>query len=258
MASALGKHWILLRGLARESAHWGDFVPQLQAAFPQAKITTLDLAGTGCYFREASPRTIHGIAETLRNNAYELGLLDQPVTVLALSLGGMVAWDWMQHHPADINGAVLLSTSFGGLNFFYERLRWQCYGKFFALVKEHDIRKRELAVLELLNNNRNLDAKLANEWVSIQQQRPVSPKNLLNQILAAAMYRPGAAKPSQPVLLLNSSGDRLVAPCCSETIQKKWNLELHTHPWAGHDLTTDNGEWVVAQLKCWLGSTINP
>lgn len=27
-------HFILLRGLARESAHWGDFVPQLKAAFP--------------------------------------------------------------------------------------------------------------------------------------------------------------------------------------------------------------------------------
>lgn len=250
----MGKNWILLRGLARESAHWGDFVPRLQSAFPDAKITTLDLPGTGRYFRDISPRSIHGIAEVLRKNVIDQGLLDQPVTILGLSLGGMVAWDWLQKHPADICGAVLLSTSFGGLNPFYERLNWQCYRKFIALVKQRDLRTRELAILGLLNNNRELDEKLTDEWVAIQQQRPVSPKNLLNQILAAAFYCPGNAKPTQPILLLNSAGDRLVAPSCSETIQQKWHLELKTHPWAGHDLTTDDGEWVVMQLKAWVST----
>ncbi len=254
MNNALGKHWVLLRGLARESAHWGDFVPLLQSRFPDVRITTLDLPGTGRYFRDPSPFTVPAIAKIVRNNALDQGLMDQPVTLIGLSLGGMVAWEWLQKYPADICGAALLSTSFGGLNPFYERLSWRCYCKFFALVRERDLYKRELAILQLLNNNRALDGKLVTEWVAIQKDRPVSPKNLFNQLIAAAIYRPGSNKPDKPVLLLNSAADRMVDPSCSEAIRDKWHLELRTHSWAGHDLTTDDGEWVAKQLQDWLRS----
>jgi pimeloyl-ACP methyl ester carboxylesterase len=251
MNDELGKNWILLRGLARESAHWGDFVPLLQATFPEAQITTLDLPGTGRFYRGKSPSTIQAIAETVREQAFEQGLLDKPATLLALSLGGMVAWEWLQKYPEDSCGAALMSTSFAGLNPFYERLRWQVYAKFFALVIERDLYKRELAIVQLVNNRRELDTQIAKDWEQIQKERPVSLKNMFNQMLAAASYSPSLLKPKQPILLLNAKGDRLVAPACSEAIQKKWNLDLHTHPWAGHDLTVDDGEWVALQLKDW-------
>ncbi len=252
MNNALGKNWILLRGLARESAHWGDFAPVLRARFPEARITALDLPGTGRYFRDLSPFSIPAIVEIVRKNAREQGLLEQPVTLLGLSLGGMAVWEWLQKYPADVSAAALLSTSFGGFNPFYERLSWRCYGKFFALVKERDLRKREWAILQLLNNNRALDEKLISAWVTIQKERPVSPANLFRQLVAAAIYCPGPDKPDKPVLLLNSMADRMVDPSCSETIREKWRLELKTHSWAGHDLTTDDGEWVALQLHDWL------
>ena len=44
-------------------------------------------------------------------------------------------------------------------------------------------------------------------------KRPISPKNSFRQIVAAATYNPGSAKPVQPVLLLNTEGDRLGSPC---------------------------------------------
>jgi pimeloyl-ACP methyl ester carboxylesterase len=254
MNKELGKNWILLRGLARESAHWGDFVPLLQTTFPDAKITTLDLPGTGCFYRDESPKTIKAIAETVREHTLEMGLLQQPVTILALSLGGMVTWEWLQSYPDDICGAALLSTSFAGLNPFYERLRWQIYGKFFALMMQRDPYKRELAIVQLVNNSRERDGQIAQEWEQIQRARPVSLKNMYHQMLAAATYQPSPTKPIQPVLLLNSTGDRLVAPACSETIQKKWGLDLRTHLWAGHDLTVDDGAWVALQLKEWMVS----
>jgi pimeloyl-ACP methyl ester carboxylesterase len=251
MNKGLGKNWILLRGLARESAHWGDFVPLLQTTFPDAQIKTLDLPGTGRFYRDESPKTIKAIAETVRGHALELGLLQQPVTVLALSLGGMVAWEWLHNHPDDSCGAALLSTSFSGLNPFYERLRWQIYGKFFALMMQRALYKRELAIVQLVNNSRERDGQIAQEWEQIQRERPISLKNMYHQMLAAATYQPSPTKPTQPVLLLNAKGDRLVDPVCSETIQKKWHLELHTHPWAGHDLTVDDGAWVALQLQEW-------
>ena len=252
MNKELGKNWILLRGLARESAHWGDFVPLLQATFPDARITTLDLPGTGRFYREKSPETIKEIAEILRGQAFDQGLLQQPVTLLALSLGGMVAWEWLHNYPEDSCGAALISTSFAGLSPFYQRLRWQSYGKFFALLMQRDLYQRELAIIRLVNSSRELDEKIAKDWVQIQKERPISLKNIYRQMIAAATYQPSPTKPTQSVLLLNAKGDRLVAPSCSEAIQKKWHLELRTHPWAGHDLTVDDGAWVASQLKEWL------
>jgi len=247
--NAAGKNWILLRGLSRESAHWDAFIPLLQTGFPDAKVSLLDLPGTGRFYKDDSPNTIKGIMEQVRNHALSEGLLEQPVTILALSLGAMVAWEWLLSYPEDSCGAALINTSFAGLSPFYQRLRWQSYGKFFSLAMQRSLRDRELAILQLVNNSRDKDEQIADEWTQIQSQRPISAKNSFRQIVAAATYNPGNAKPVQPVLLLNTQGDRLVAPICSEVIGKKWHLQLSTHPWAGHDLTVDDGEWVVSQLK---------
>jgi pimeloyl-ACP methyl ester carboxylesterase len=163
----------------------------------------------------------------------------------------MVAWNWMQSYPDDICGASLMNTSFADLSPFYQRLRWQSYGKFAALLIKCDARNRETAVLQLVSNRSDQDGQISLAWEQIQNQRPISVKNSFRQIMAAASYCPGDMKPSQPVLLLNGKGDRLVAPICSDAIHKKWNLELRSHPWGGHDLTLDDGAWVALQLKDW-------
>ncbi|MBE0437280.1 MAG: alpha/beta hydrolase, partial [Methylomicrobium sp.] len=78
----------------------------------------------------------------------------------------------------------------------------------------------------------------------------------LRQIVAAATYKPSNSNPQCPILLLNGQGDRLVSPVCSEAIHKKWRIELRAHPWAGHDLTLDDGEWVATQIQDWVAQSI--
>ncbi len=251
MYSPLGKNWILLRGLARESAHWGAFVSQLQAAFPDATITLLDLPGTGRFYLEASPSNIPDIVEQVRNQALAQGLLKQPVTLLALSLGGMVAWEWLRRYPEDIAAASLMNTSFSNLSPFYQRLRWQIYQDFIALLMTRKVYQREVQILQLTSNLQFQDDDIPSLWHSIQQERPMSLSNSFRQIIAAARYKPCALKPTPPVLLLNGGGDRLVSPACSDAIQQQYQLELRRHPWAGHDLTLDDGAWVIAQLQDW-------
>jgi pimeloyl-ACP methyl ester carboxylesterase len=252
MNKEIGQNWILLRGLTRESAHWGDFVPLMQAAFPHAPINLLDLPGTGRYFREPSPDSIRGITERVRADALEQEAINRPATILGFSLGGMVAWEWMKAYPEDICGAVLINISLAGLSPFYHRLRWQSYGKFVAMVWKRGIQHREPEILKLVSNRRDQYEQIAKEWIAIQRQRPVSPKNTYRQIIGAANYDPGEMKPDQPVLLLNSNGDKLVAPHCSEAIHEKWAIELRTHPWAGHDLTLDAGSWVISEMRSWM------
>jgi pimeloyl-ACP methyl ester carboxylesterase len=252
MNKNLGQNWILLRGLARESAHWGAFVPLLQSTFPDAQITLLDLPGTGCFHQETSPSTIQAITDRVRRHALDHDLIQQPATILALSLGAMVAWEWMRSYPEDICGATLMNTSFADLSPFYQRLRWKSYRKFVALAMTRDLHHRESKILQLVSNRRNRDEQICQVWEQIQNERPISLKISFRQIIAAASYRPGDIKPKQPVLLLNGQGDRLVSPACSEAIHKKWNLELRRRIGAGHDLTLDDGAWVALQLKEWV------
>jgi len=256
MSKVCDQHWVLLRGLARESAHWGDFIPLLQAAFPTATITTLDLPGTGYWYQETSPATIAEIVEIVRQQALKQGVLEQPITLLALSLGGMVAWEWMQRYPQDIAAACLINTSFADLNPAYQRMRWQSLGKIANIARLNDNVQRELAIVQLISNRRDHDQAIAQAWAALDELRPISAGTRLRQIIAAARYRPGDIKPQAPVLLLNSQTDRLVAAACSEAIQQKWHLPLHRHPWAGHDLPLDDGEWVVAQLQAWVESKL--
>ncbi len=252
MDEALGKHWILLRGLARESAHWGDFVPLLQDAFPASRITLIDLPGTGCYYRKVSPCSIRAIVESVRGDALAKGLLEKPVSILGLSLGAMVAWEWLSRHPREIAGAVLMNTSFAGLSPFYRRLRRQSYCDFVKMALTSDIYRREVGIVRLVSNRKDRYEATIEEWSRIQKARPISTKNALRQIVAAATYKPSNSKLHQPVLLLNGQGDRLVSPSCTAAIQNKWDLECRSHLWAGHDLTLDDGEWVATQMQDWV------
>jgi pimeloyl-[acyl-carrier protein] methyl ester esterase len=251
-ANNLGQNWILLRGLTREAAHWGSFETHLQQAFPDAQIHALDLPGTGIYYQQPSPDSIPEITRQIRQQAHENGWLQAKATLLSLSLGGMISWEWLQRYPAEINGAILINTSLATLNPFYHRLRWQNYFKLIQIAMQKEIYRRELAILKLVSNLEENYKTTAREWEQIQTHRPVSLQNAKRQTLAAANYRPALQQPIAPVLLLNSLGDRLVAPCCSTTISKRWSLPLVTHLWAGHDICIDDGAWVINRLLEWV------
>jgi len=255
MNKTIGQHWVLLRGLARESGHWGEFVPQLQNRFPKAKITLLDLPGTGRYYQQKSPYSITQITEQVRIAASEQGLLEQPITLLAVSLGAMVGWQWLNQYPKEICGAVLINTSLANLSPFYQRMRWSSSLKLLALLLQSNLSKREQAIVKLVSNRQECYQTITAQWTAIQSQRPIHINNCLRQLLAAATYKPDYnIKPTQPILLLNGLGDRLVSPQCSMAIQKKWQIPLQSHPWAGHDLTLDDSQWVLEQLSHLLDS----
>ncbi|AMK78639.1 MULTISPECIES: alpha/beta fold hydrolase [Methylomonas] len=252
MHKLAGRHWLLLRGLCREAAHWGKFPELLQQTFPQSTVNTIDLPGTGRFYQGHSPHSIEAITIQVRRQALADGLLAKPVTVLAFSLGGMVTWEWLQRYPQDIAATALLNTSFAGLSPFYRRMRWQSYPQFLGLLLERDLYERELSIIQLVSNRPEHYPQTAEAWTAIQQARPISFANCVKQLKAAARYRPSQKKPETPLLLLNGRGDRLVAPACSDAIHDKWQIDIFTHPWAGHDLCLDDGAWVANRLKDWM------
>ena len=131
MQSGAKRHWILLRGLAREQAHWGSFVGDLAHALPQDDVTALDLPGNGLLHRQPSPGSVPALVQACRRMLAKRGVAP-PYHLLAMSLGAMVATEWAHAAPAEVAGCVLINTSLRPFSPFHQRLR---PGNYAALLR---------------------------------------------------------------------------------------------------------------------------
>lgn len=243
--------WVFLRGLVRQHRHWEEFPARFQAAFPEATIILIDLPGNGDLYDHDSPLHISEMADSVREQLKRRNV-QGPVNVLALSLGAMTAVEWMHRHPCDIERAVLINTSLRGMSRFTERLRPENYLDILKSLIFNSKVEREKLILDITTNLYQHKAELAAKWVGYAKTHPTSRLNALRQLFAAATYTAPAARPHEHVLILQSLGDRLINPVCSTRIAEKWRWPLVSHPDAGHDLTLDDGDWVIQKIKQWL------
>ncbi|WP_336365732.1 alpha/beta fold hydrolase [Marinobacter sp. C2H3] len=241
--------WLLLRGLTRESAHWGAFPERLKAALPEHRFWPVDLPGAGDRYRDPSPDTIPGIRRAV---AEATRALPRPLGLLALSLGGMVALDWAQAEPEVIARVVLINSS-SRLSPPWQRLRpgrWPAVLRLLAAPVD----ERERGILAMSSNHRPLPAGTLAAWQEIQRQRPVSRPNALRQLGAALRYRPSTTRPLADALVLASRADRLVDWRCSWALANRYDWPLMLHDRAGHDLPLDDPDWTVERIRRWLAA----
>jgi len=245
--------WILLRGLMREQRHWGGFPARLAQSLPGAAIVTPDLPGNGERHAMDSPTRVAEMVEFCRQDVSERGIAP-PYHLLALSLGGMVAVEWAQRYPQEVALCVLINTSMRPFNPFYHRLRWQNYGALLHQLLLGDKSSQEALILRLTSRrNAHGNPALLADWLSFQQQYPVSRRNALRQLLSAARYRAPDRRPAMPVLVMAGAQDRLVDHRCSQRLARAWQADCLIHRDAGHDLPLDDGDWVADTLVQWLG-----
>jgi pimeloyl-ACP methyl ester carboxylesterase len=244
--------WIFLRGLTRESAHWGDFAEAWRKRFEPSRVVCVDLPGNGANRALRSAVSVRAMVAACRGTLIESGV-PPPYRILGLSLGAMVAVDWASRHPEEISGAMLVSTSLGGFGSWYQRLRVQSWGRLIALLLARDPLHKEQVILRLTSHRRLRDSgPLMEQWVAIREARPVSTSNAIRQLFAAARFRAPPSAPTVPLLVLASSADELVDSGCSVRMARAWNAELGLHRSAGHDIPLDDPEWVMRAAKTWL------
>ena len=241
-------HFVLIRGLLREARHWGGFTGNLQQQFPYAMISTPDIPGNGRLYQAVSPKPIAAMTEALRQQIDTT----QPLRVIALSMGGMIAIDWMTRYPNEVEAAVLINTSARPLSPFYHRLRWTIYPQVLKMIFKSAVQK-EADILSLTSNRHPHDSRLLASWQQWQQQNPVSKASARNQCLAAVKFSI-AAKPQPPILIVTSQADRLVDYRCSMKLAQTWQTGYVQHESAGHDLPLDEPEWLVDAIKQWFNS----
>ena len=244
--------WVLLRGLARDSRHWSDFMPMLEAAHKAgARVIALDLPGNGVLQAERSPCSASQMVEAYRGQLVAQKA-SSPIHLLGLSLGSMVAIEWAHAYPGDIASVVLVNGSARELGLPWERLlpgSWRALAK--AAMPFASPCEREQAVLSVCSNGgAALDAALM-AWTQFAVEGRTRAINALRQLLAAATYQLPADKPAVPVLVALSTHDRLVSADCSVRLALRWNLPVAVHPRAGHELSLDAPHWLAQRCAQW-------
>jgi pimeloyl-ACP methyl ester carboxylesterase len=247
--------WILLRGLAREKGHWGPFADQFASSFQGDEVLAMDLPGAGEFRGEPCPRSVEEICRFVRAKAVERAKSQSQFYLVALSLGGMIAMEWMRQKPDDLAGCVLINSSSKALSPPFLRLRWQVWGKFAKLAAASAPRDREKLILDLTVNSAPARDKALPLWYRLAVEHPIRYSTLANQLWAASQFK-GLPETKVPVLLLCGLGDRLVDPSCSMALEQKMEWPLMKHPWAGHDLTWDDPQWVLQQVRSWSEASV--
>lgn len=244
--------WVLLRGLTRESRHWGSFPAALDAALGGAPILALDLPGNGRLQAERSPASAEAMAAWCRDELRRRGLAP-PYRLLAMSLGAMVAVAWASRHPQELAGCVLVNTSLRPFSPFYRRLRPAAYPSLLWLALARPRAERhEGVVLRLTTRHAPASEAVLRDWVALHRECSVTRGNALRQLIAAARFSAPQAAPATPLLVLAGARDALVDVSCSRQLAAAWQVPLAVHPSAGHDLPLDDAPWVAEQVRRWL------
>jgi pimeloyl-ACP methyl ester carboxylesterase len=247
--------WVLLRGLSRESGHWGVFPEHLQrelrALQPATQVLLLDLPGTGTLRRQPSPTQVAAIVDACRAELQRRGV-SGPTSIIGMSLGGAVLTDWASRYPAEVEAGVLINPSLRPFSELFRRPRPLNYlGLALLSLTRFSARLREERVLRLTTRLTPPQAVI-DRWLELQRQRPVGVRNTARQLLASVRYRASRTRPAAPMLLLCSKADKLVDWRCSQAISRAWGAPLRLHTKAGHDLPLDDPQWVARTVAEWL------
>lgn len=245
-------HFYLIRGLVREAGHWGRFRSILQHHFPTAHVTTIDLPGAGTRFSDVTPCSVGEMVEQMRQDYLKAKGTNQHAHLVAISLGGMIALDWMRQFPTDFQSSTLINTSYGDLSPPHQRLKPGALAHLLRVPFASNVEARERMILELVTNHRSHFDETLRDWTTIAHTRPVSLKNTFRQLLAASRFRTHGFAPSIPVQVLAARHDRMVDVECSRAIARRWGAPLTEHPTAGHELSNDAPEWIVDQIQAFL------
>ena len=245
--------WIFLRGLTRETAHWGSFPADFEQALTGSKVICLDLPGNGELHHMTSPMSISMMVTYCRAELIRRGH-PPPYFLLAMSLGAMVATEWSYLGAGEVKGCVLINVSLGKFSPFYRRMRPRNYLPLLRLVLliRHPADAERL-ILQLTSNQAVRHTQVIDDWVQARTRHPVRRSNALRQVVAALWYRVCSAAPDTDVLVLSSTHDALVHVSCSLAIASHWECPVQLHPTAGHDLVLDDPGWVIDKVRQWSG-----
>jgi pimeloyl-ACP methyl ester carboxylesterase len=116
-----------------------------------------------------------------------------------------------------------------------------------------DVAAREGAIVRVVTNRADRWSTVTDRWTEIAHARPISGAAARAQLVAAMRWN-APARLTIPSLFIVGTTDRLVDASCSRALARRYSAPLVEHPTAGHDLSTDEPEWLATQLARWRAS----
>jgi pimeloyl-ACP methyl ester carboxylesterase len=243
------QNWIFLRGLGRDSFHWGHFSKELTSTYPHVDIELIDLDGTGKNFNTLTPMLPREVIEKLRANSRILQK-GEKINLLGISLGGMIALKWAELFPKEIESITVINSSLSQLSPFHERLNLKEFKKILAAFMTNSQSTREKIILDISSNQSKIKNLVLEQYIEHAQQFPFRKINYIRQVFLANRITVDSL-PLVPLNIIASKNDHLVPYEASVKIALKFNGNLFTHQTAGHDLPLDDPEWLREILaKC--------
>ncbi len=240
----------------RESRHWLDF-PAYFTTHVRAhdgrptEVVLLDLPGFGTENDGVVPDTIDGFVDDCRRRLRPHVRPDEKLGLLAVSLGGMVALNWLARYPEDFSCGVIVNSSLGDISPVWQRMRPSNWP---VIVRAPFLSPlaRERLLLSRTRHQGDLDAD-ARRYAEIATQTPPKKAHAIAQ-LRAAIRAKSPRSIDVPTWILASHGDDLVSWRCSQAIADRLSLPLKLHTAegihaAGHDLPLDQPAWVCEQVN---------
>lgn len=243
--------FLFLRGLSRNQYHWGDH-KTYKMAFG-SKCYFLDQPGFGDNLSLASPRSVREITDLMHDQWRSMQVdKGQRKVLVGMSLGGMVAMDWVSRYRGEWDHLVLINSSVKDLNPFWQRLKLRNYISLLKTLLMNDIYEKEETIFDLTCNIADKDSTLK-WWLEIHEKYPPDFTDITNQLYAASKFKSPKTLPSHiNTLVLTSRADDLVSFKCSQAIAKKYEADIRIHEEGGHDLCLDDFSWCVKQILGWL------
>lgn len=242
--------YLFLRGLSRNQFHWHE--RDSYEKILDNEVHYLDLPGFGTNAKFHSPRTIDQITDNLKGQLDKLSGFDPNTkkVIVGLSLGGLVTLNWVSRHIHDWDGLVIINSSLSNLSYPWERLSPKNYLKLAGYFMLSDHRHIEEIIYDVTCNTNTHREKLVNDWAAIRAQYPYRRRDVLHQVKAASYFRsPPRFSITSPGLVLTGPKDRLVSHECSKAIAEKYGFELKLSEVSGHDMSVDDKDWMLAQIK---------
>lgn len=241
----------LVIGLTKEARHWSqDFLDEIKRELNPHQIHLVDLPGSGKLLHKPSPASMAKIVDTAR--AEQVFHADRKRIVIAISLGGMVAWNWVTRYPQDFHGMVMINSSLAGVSPIFKRLQPRGLMDFLRIATTPQGEKKEQLILKLCSNHAERSKKILPRWTELGLEAPMSFRNILHQFLSAAKFRPKHI-PKIPLLVIVAKHDRLAHYSCSGDTAKlaQAKLVIHDDPQVGHAFHVDAPEFLVKTIKEW-------
>lgn len=243
---------VLLNHLAANLDNWDPAAIDLLAA--ERTVVTVDNAGVG-RSSGSVPHTIEAMADDVAAFIREFNA--EPVDLLGLSMGGMVAQEIVLRHPELVCRLVLVGTGpRGGAGID------KVTGTTFRSIVSASVKRTDPKEFIFFGRDR-AGKNAARAYLerlklrSIDQDKPITVPAFMAQLNAIkAFSRPAADRLSeiaQPTLVINGDNDIMVPSVLSEVLAEKIpHAELEIYPKSGHGSLFQYPEQFALRVKTFL------